>query len=50
MRCFKKVRDGIVICGTSAGASAMSETMITSGKDDDTPRKCTLKMAPGLGL
>ncbi len=46
----KKYEMGIVICGTSAGASAMSETMITSGKDDDTPRKCTLKMAPGLGL
>src|SRR5665647_946654 len=42
--------NGMVIAGTSAGASAMSETMITSGNDDDTPKKCTLKMAPGLGL
>ena len=41
---------GIVIAGTSAGASVMSETMITSGNDDDAPKKCTLKMAPGLGL
>lgn len=41
---------GVVIAGTSAGASVMSETMITSGKDDDAPKKCTLKMAPGLGL
>lgn len=42
--------NGAVIGGTSAGASVMSETMITSGSDDDTPKKCTLKMAPGLGL
>lgn len=41
---------GVVIAGTSAGASVMSETMITSGSDEDAPRKCTLKMAPGLGL
>ncbi len=41
---------GAVIAGTSAGASVMSETMITSGKDDDAARKCTLKMAPGLAL
>jgi cyanophycinase len=41
---------GVVIVGTSAGASAMSSTMIVTGSDDDSPRKCTLKMAPGLGL
>lgn len=36
--------------GTSAGASVMSTTMIIGGKDEDSPRKCTIKMAPGLGL
>lgn len=41
---------GLIIAGTSAGASAMSETMITSGPDDEAPKKCTVKMAPGLGL
>lgn len=41
---------GVIIAGTSAGASVMSETMITSGNDEDAPKKCTLKMAPGLGL
>jgi cyanophycinase len=46
----KAYRRGVVIAGTSAGASVMSETMITSGNDDDAPKKCTLKMAPGLGL
>ncbi|HOB19841.1 MAG TPA: cyanophycinase [Candidatus Atribacteria bacterium] len=42
--------NGLVIAGTSAGASVMSETMITSGNDDDAPKKCTVKMAPGLGM
>ena len=41
---------GAVIAGTSAGASAMSRTMIVDGNDNDPARKCTLKMAPGLGL
>jgi len=28
----------------------MSETMIVTGPDEESPKKCTLKMAPGLGL
>ncbi|HHV99710.1 MAG TPA: cyanophycinase [Clostridiaceae bacterium] len=43
-------RKGVAIIGTSAGASAMSNTMIVNGMDNDPARKCTLKMAPGLGL
>ncbi|WP_297422817.1 cyanophycinase [Clostridium sp.] len=43
-------REGAFIVGTSAGASVMSDTMIVQGEDEDSPRKCTLKMAPGLGL
>lgn len=42
--------DGCIIIGTSAGASAMSSTMIVDGNSNDAARKCTLKMAPGLGL
>lgn len=42
--------NGCIIVGTSAGASVMSDTMIVEGKDDESPRKCTLKMSPGLGL
>ncbi|HHU78839.1 MAG: cyanophycinase [Caldicoprobacterales bacterium] len=42
--------EGLVIAGTSAGASVMSETMIISGTDDEAPKRCTVKMAPGLGL
>ncbi|WP_315070850.1 cyanophycinase [uncultured Clostridium sp.] len=41
---------GTFIVGTSAGASVMSDTMIVQGKDEDSPRKCTLKMSPGFGL
>ena len=41
---------GVVIVGTSAGASVMSDCMIVSGLNDDSPRKCTIKMAPGLSL
>jgi cyanophycinase len=41
---------GTLIVGTSAGASVMSSTMIVEGNNNDPARKCTLKMAPGLGL
>jgi cyanophycinase len=41
---------GCVFVGTSAGASVMSNTMIIQGIDEESPKKCTLKMAPGLGL
>lgn len=41
---------GTLIAGTSAGASAMSQTMIIDGEDEAGPKKCTLKMAPGMGL
>lgn len=42
--------NGIYIVGTSAGASVMSENMIIEGNDDESPRKCTLKMSPGFGF
>lgn len=41
---------GVVIAGTSAGASVMSNTMIVEGDDADTAKKCTLNMAHGMGL
>lgn len=41
---------GMVITGTSAGASVMSSNMIVMGDNNDPARKCTLKMAPGIGL
>jgi len=42
--------EGGIITGTSAGASAMSSIMVVQGNDNEPARKCTLKMAPGLGL
>ena len=41
---------GVVVAGTSAGASAMSDTMIVEGDGQEEPKKCTVKLAPGLGL
>lgn len=41
---------GGIVMGTSAGASVMSATMIVKGDDNEPAKKCTLKMAPGLGL
>ncbi|MCH3965320.1 MAG: cyanophycinase [Clostridium sp.] len=51
---YSKIKDlyknGCIFVGTSAGASVMSDTMIVTGPDDEAPKKCTLKMAPGLGF
>lgn len=41
---------GAVIAGTSAGAAAMSTTMIVEGLDESAPRRSTISMAPGLGF
>lgn len=47
---YQAYQRGAIIAGTSAGAAIMSETMIVEGEDDESPRRCTVKMAPGLGL
>ena len=41
---------GGLIAGTSAGATAMSETMLVKGTSSETHRIGDLHMAPGLGL
>jgi cyanophycinase len=41
---------GTLIVGTSAGASCLCTTMTVSGIDEEAPKKCTIKMAPGLDL
>jgi cyanophycinase len=41
---------GVPIIGTSAGASAMTSTMIVDGNSNSAARKCTLGMSPGLGF
>ena len=52
---FQRIReiydDGGVICGTSAGAAAMSETMLVEGGDEESHViGGSVRMAPGLGL
>lgn len=42
--------EGLLIAGTSAGAAAMSDTMIVGGIDDESPKKDVLRMAPGMGF
>jgi len=42
--------DGGVICGTSAGASVMSDVMMISGDSEETYRLGDLRMGPGFGL
>jgi cyanophycinase len=41
--------DGLVIGGTSAGAAAMSSTMLISGRNEGTVRRADIRLAPGLG-
>jgi cyanophycinase len=43
-------QDGGIIVGTSAGAAAMSETMVISGDNDKSSEISALDMAPGLGF
>src|ERR1700712_932186 len=51
---YDRVREifetGGVIAGTSAGASAMSETMLVKGQSSSSYRIGDVRMAPGLGL
>ena len=43
-------RGGTVIAGTSAGASIMSQFMISMGEEGTTPRQRTSQLTAGLGL
>ncbi len=43
-------KGGIVVAGTSAGASMMSRTMIMAGSAEETPARNTVNMSPGMGL
>ncbi|HEX2172897.1 MAG TPA: cyanophycinase, partial [Dehalococcoidia bacterium] len=50
-RCMQERYDqGVLIAGTSAGAAAMSETMLIAGPGDRSHKISALGMAPGLGL
>ena len=41
---------GVHVCGTSAGASFISEHMIAFGQEGSTPIAGNVRLAPGLGL
>lgn len=41
---------GVHVCGTSAGASFLSEHMIAFGEEGSTPIAGNVRLAPGLGL
>lgn len=46
----RRHREGLVVAGTSAGASLMSEHMIALGDSGGTPRRRLVHLAKGLGL
>ena len=46
----RRLAEGAVVAGTSAGAAAMSATMIYNGAAADALRKGAVKMAAGLGF
>ena len=46
----RRHRAGMVVAGTSAGAAAISEHMISMGDSGGTPRRRLVQMAKGLGL
>jgi cyanophycinase len=45
-----KVRNGMVLAGTSAGAAGMSNSMIVRGDPGVEPTADTIRISPGLGI
>lgn len=43
-------RRGAVVCGTSAGAAALTETILAGGEVDETGKNNDMHIGPGLGL
>jgi cyanophycinase len=43
-------RAGVIVAGTSAGASVICDHMIAQGKKGYAPRRTSVTLAPGLGL
>ena len=41
---------GAIICGTSAGAAALSDTMLAGGETDEEGQEVPLYLGPGFGL
>ena len=49
-RLLERHRDGLVVAGTSAGASMMTETMIVVGDAEEAPTLNTVHLAQGMGF
>lgn len=51
-RCLQYLyyHEGLILAGTSAGAAAMSETMLTVGSGDQSPDPRKISLAAGLGF
>ncbi|WP_026478038.1 cyanophycinase [Alkaliphilus transvaalensis] len=47
---YELMEKGVIIAGTSAGASMMSEIMVVDGREEDAPKKSTIRLAPGMGF
>ena len=47
---YERIKDGIVVAGTSAGAAMMSNSMIVSGRSDLAPKVGSVEIAPGMDL
>jgi cyanophycinase len=45
---FQRFQKGVVVAGTSAGASMMGNSMILSGDRDESPRFGRVKIGPGM--
>jgi cyanophycinase len=43
-------RRGAIVCGTSAGAAALTETILAGGEVDETGKHNDMHIGPGLGL
>ncbi|HEX8245562.1 MAG TPA: cyanophycinase [Longimicrobium sp.] len=46
----KAYTDGAVVCGTSAGAAALTETILAGGEPDEYGKMQELHLGPGFGL
>lgn len=46
----KKVKSGMVLAGSSAGAACMSSAMIVRGESNLHPNRESVRIAPGLGI
>ncbi|HOB86128.1 MAG TPA: cyanophycinase [Bacillota bacterium] len=47
---WSRFREGAIVAGTSAGASALSGTMINSGGSEAPPQRGHIYLSPGLGF